>query len=100
MTRDVNAHGELEPTRPLTEKQLQVLRYRAKGLSNDEAATVIGTRPGAVTDRITLAFRKLGVETIIDAFRVIGWLRPPPETDEGLFAHGLGRRTLPWWDVP
>ena len=100
MTREVNARGELMPTPPLTVAQRQVLRYRAHGMTIGETATAVGIRPEGVKNRLTLAYRKLGVEGLVDAFRVLGWLRPPPESDDALFAHGLGRRTLPWWDVP
>ena len=101
MTRDVNARGELEPTAPLTVAQYQALRYRARGMTIEEAAVAVGIRRPAFMSRVKGAYRRLGVEGLVDALRVLGWLRVPPHTasDVGL-AHGLGRRTLPWWDVP
>ena len=99
MTRDVNAHGELMPTRPLTPAQLEALNYRAHGMTVDEVASALHVGSQAIKNRCWLALRRLGVEGLVDAFLVLGWLRPPA-ADEVLIAHSLRRRTLPWWDVP
>ena len=77
MARPINPRGEFMPTRALTERQLEALKLRAMGLSVDEAAVRVGIHRSPFMKRIQGAYRKLGVEALVDALRALGWLRVP-----------------------
>lgn len=63
---------------PLTRHEYQALYYRAMTSSRKEAATVRGISDTSERHALTAAFRKLGVTTILEAFRALGWLKPVP----------------------
>jgi DNA-binding CsgD family transcriptional regulator len=67
---------------PLARRERQVLAAVAHGMSNREVAAELGIAVATVHSHLASAYFKLGiggsgVRTPIDAFRILGWLRPP-----------------------
>ncbi len=59
--------GREEPQHGLTEEELEVLTLVARGLSNPEAAAVLGTRRRAIKTHLERIYRKLGVTGRVEA---------------------------------
>jgi DNA-binding NarL/FixJ family response regulator len=74
-----NLYSDLgEPVQPLSSREMEVLSYVTKGLSNKEIATMLGISHQTVKNHVTAILRKLGVEdrtqAAIYALRR-GWVR-------------------------
>jgi len=67
-----------EPYHPLSEREMEVLRYIAKGMSNKEIAALLGISHQTVKNHVTAILRKLGVgdrtQAVIYAIQR-GWVR-------------------------
>jgi two-component system, NarL family, response regulator LiaR len=57
----VTSKTKLEPLEPLTERELDVLKLLAKGLSNGEIAEALNLSEGTVRNYLSTLFSKLGV---------------------------------------
>jgi DNA-binding NarL/FixJ family response regulator len=66
-TRAVPAEREELPTRPLTEREVEILRLIAKGLSNNEAAGVLGLSRATVRTHLEHIYDKLEVTNRVEA---------------------------------
>ena len=60
----------------LTRRQWEVMEWVAAGLSRREIEQRMGIGHQTVKNHVTAIFARLGVGTIIDAFRALGWLSP------------------------
>jgi DNA-binding NarL/FixJ family response regulator len=58
---------EEPPTRPLTEREVEILRLIAKGLSNNEAAGVLGLSRATVRTHLEHIYDKLDVTNRVEA---------------------------------
>ncbi len=58
---------EEPPTRPLTEREIDILRLIAKGLSNNEAAGVLGLSRSTVRTHLEHIYEKLEVTNRVEA---------------------------------
>jgi DNA-binding NarL/FixJ family response regulator len=58
---------EEPPTRPLTEREIEILRLIAKGLSNNEAARVLGLSRATVRTHLEHIYEKLEVTNRVEA---------------------------------
>ena len=68
----------LDNSSPLSERELEVLRYVARGWTNKRIAASLGISPQTVKNRLSLTFRKIGVDDRTQAliFAVQqGWIR-------------------------
>jgi len=67
-----------EPFRPLSAREMEVLTYITKGMSNKEIAALLGISHQTVKNHVTAILRKLGVEdrtqATIYALK-LGWVR-------------------------
>ena len=63
----------------LTPRQIEILRLRAQGRLAKEVAGELGLSEVTVKNHATRAYERLNVETAIEAFLVLGWLRVPEE---------------------
>ena len=67
-----------EPFRPLSAREMEVLTYITKGMSNKEIATILGISHQTVKNHVTAILRKLGVDdrtqATIYALK-LGWVR-------------------------
>jgi DNA-binding NarL/FixJ family response regulator len=67
-----------EPFRPLSAREMEVLTYITKGMSNKEIASLLGISHQTVKNHVTAILRKLGVEdrtqATIYALK-LGWVR-------------------------
>jgi len=61
------AFREEPPLRPLTEREIEILRLIAKGLSNNEAATVLGLSRATVRTHLEHIYDKLEVTNRVEA---------------------------------
>ena len=83
---------------PLTTAELRALHALARYETATEAAKAAGLSPQTLRNQAAMAFKKLGVHGRVEAFRKIGWLRPPrfmpsatdvdPYATEGFRANG------------
>lgn len=62
---------------PLTTAELRALHALARYETATEAAKAAGLSPQTLRNQAGQAYRKLGVNGRVEAFRKIGWLRPP-----------------------
>jgi DNA-binding CsgD family transcriptional regulator len=62
---------------PLTTAELRALHALARYETATEAAKAAGLSPQTLRNQAHHAFQKLGVKGRTEAFRKIGWLRPP-----------------------
>jgi DNA-binding NarL/FixJ family response regulator len=62
-----SADREEPPTRPLTEREIEILRLIAKGLSNNEAAGVLGLSRATVRTHLEHIYEKLEVTNRVEA---------------------------------
>jgi DNA-binding NarL/FixJ family response regulator len=60
-------HREEPPMRPLTEREIEILRLIAKGLSNNEAAQVLGLSRATVRTHLEHIYEKLDVTNRVEA---------------------------------
>jgi len=60
-------HREEPPMRPLTEREIEILRLIAKGLSNKEAAQVLGLSRATVRTHLEHIYEKLDVTNRVEA---------------------------------
>ena len=65
--RPARADREELPTRPLTEREVEILRLIAKGLSNNEAAGVLGLSRATVRTHLEHIYDKLEVTNRVEA---------------------------------
>jgi DNA-binding NarL/FixJ family response regulator len=65
--RPAPAGREEPPTRPLTEREIEILRLIAKGLSNNEAAGVLGLSRATVRTHLEHIYDKLEVTNRVEA---------------------------------
>lgn len=63
---------------PLTPSELRALYLLARFETATEAAEFAGLQPQTIRNQLHRAFAKLGVNGRLEAFRKLGWLRPPP----------------------
>lgn len=62
---------------PLTTAELRALHALARYETATEAARAAGLSPQTLRNQAASAYRKLGVNGRVEAFRKVGWLRPP-----------------------
>lgn len=62
---------------PLSTAELRALYALARFETAGEAAEFAGLSPQTLRNQAAKAYRKLGVNGKVEAFRKIGWLRPP-----------------------
>lgn len=62
---------------PLTTAELRALYALARYETATEAAQATGLSPQTLRNQAGKAYAKLGVNGKVEAFRKIGWLRPP-----------------------
>lgn len=62
---------------PLTTAELRALHALARYETATEAARAAGLSPQTLRNQAAAAYKKLGVNGRTEAFRKIGWLRPP-----------------------
>lgn len=70
---------------PLTTAELRALHALARYETATQAAEAAGLQPQTLRNQAHHAFQKLGVNGRLEAFRKIGWLRPPrfmPSADD------------------
>lgn len=67
--------GEVTPR--LTLRRLEVLAALARYGTYDRVAAELGITPFTVRSLLHESYGVLGVGNAIDAFRALGWLRPP-----------------------
>jgi DNA-binding NarL/FixJ family response regulator len=60
-------HREEPATRPLTEREIEILRLIAKGLSNNEAARVLTLSRATVRTHLEHIYEKLEVTNRVEA---------------------------------
>ena len=63
--------------RPLTPRQVQVLRHKAAGLGYREIAAALGCSPDTVRSHLQAAYDRLGVGSAEEAYAALGWLVVP-----------------------
>lgn len=80
-------------TEPLTTAELRALHALARYETATEAAKAAGLSPQTLRNEAYMAYKKLGVHGRVEAFRKVGWLRPPrfmpSATDPDPFASDL-----------
>lgn len=62
---------------PLTTAELRALHALARYEYATDAAKAAGISPQTLRNQAGMAYKKLGVNGRTEAFRKIGWLRPP-----------------------
>jgi len=62
---------------PLTTAELRALYWLARIETASEAATLAGLSPQTLRNQSFSAYKKLGVKGKVEAWRKLGWLRPP-----------------------
>jgi DNA-binding CsgD family transcriptional regulator len=60
----------------LTERQLDCLYELALGHTTEQVAETLGITPQTVKNHLTNAYLALEVDSRVEAFVVLGWLRP------------------------
>ena len=84
LVRSVRNYDE-RPAAQLTDREIEVLRLMAKGYRNDEIAEALVITIQTVKNHVRRIFRKLGVETRVDAVLYAidqGFETTPPPQDE------------------
>ncbi len=59
----------------LSARQEELLRMRAQGMSNAKIGKALGISQQTVKNHLTEAYARLGVDNIVDAMRVKGWVK-------------------------
>jgi DNA-binding CsgD family transcriptional regulator len=85
---------------PLTPSELRALYILARFETAVEAAEFTHLSPQTIRNQSYRAFKKLGVNGRLEAFRKLGWLRPPrfmpsPDDAEMRFIEGPSRTADP-----
>ena len=75
------AHGPVLPRATLRPREREILNARFRGLTYEEVGARFGIGHETVRNHIGNAYRALGVSSLIDAARVLGYLRLPGEED-------------------
>ena len=84
--------GELAG-QPLTPREIECLAVAARSHHAYEVAVTLGLHPQTVKSHLGTAYAKLGVESLVEAFAKLGWLRVPDDPDIAtLAAEALLRR--------
>lgn len=65
--------------KPLTEREHQALVLYARLGRRRDVADAMGLRRSTIRHLLEDAYLKLDVPTSIDAFRTLGWLKPPED---------------------
>ena len=65
----------------LTPRQRQVLIRKAEGKTYGQVAYELGVSEQTVKNHLGLIYARLGAEHLIEALRILGWLRLPGESD-------------------
>lgn len=63
--------------RHLTDRQRDVLRMAATGMTHADLARALGVSEQTVKNHLTTAYRTLEVRNQTQAFVALGWLKPP-----------------------
>jgi DNA-binding NarL/FixJ family response regulator len=71
------ASGNLSRLVRLSAREWQLLRLRAEGTGSKEVAARLGISEQTEKNHMGSIYRKLGVDNLVGAFRVIGWLTIP-----------------------
>ena len=70
----------------LTNRETEVLTWVAQGKTNEDTATILGTRSATIAKHLERIFRKLGVETRTAAaarvFEAADWRATRPVTSD------------------
>lgn len=84
MTAGVGSRVSLgaSPDARLSRRQYQCLQLMGIGYDRNEVAEILGLTMTTVREHLRLGYRKLGVASAIQAFRVLGWLEVPGEENE------------------
>lgn len=64
-------------TRPLTRAQVLMIAEYARHESIKQAAEAMGVHHQTAKNRLSDAYGRLGVETLVGALKALGWLRVP-----------------------
>jgi DNA-binding CsgD family transcriptional regulator len=60
---------------PISPREDQVLRLRATGMTNIRAANILGLSEQTVKNHMASVYAKLGVDNLVAAMWVKGWVR-------------------------
>lgn len=71
------ADGAIAMKPPLTEREWEVMRMRAKGLTTGEIAAQLFIAEQTVKNHIQNAYRKARVRSVTEFYRAVGWLKVP-----------------------
>ena len=63
----------------LTPSEDRVLRLKAKGLTNYAVAYELGVSEQTIKNEVSTLYARLGVESLVGAIRVMGWMHVPDE---------------------
>ena len=63
----------------LTPRQREVLIRKAEGKTYGQVAHELGVSEQTVKNHLGLVYSRLGAEHLIEALRILGWLRLPNE---------------------
>ncbi len=64
----------------LTPRQREVIIRKAEGKTYGQVAYELGITEQTVKNHLGLVYTKLGAEHLIEALRILGWLRLPGES--------------------
>lgn len=64
---DLSRSEPIPALEPLTERQLECLRWAAAGKSSADIGAIVGLSPRTVDDHLAAACRRLGVRTRVQA---------------------------------
>ena len=64
----------------LTPRQREVIIRKAEGKTYGQVAYELGVTEQTVKNHLGLVYAKLGAEHLIEALRILGWLRLPNES--------------------
>jgi len=63
----------------MTPAEYRVLRLRAMGWTNYAVAREFGLSEQTIKNQLTSSYQRLGVDSLVCALRVLGWLSVPSE---------------------
>jgi DNA-binding NarL/FixJ family response regulator len=64
----------------LTPRQREVIIRKAEGKTYGQVAHELGVTEQTVKNHLGLVYARLGAEHLIEALRILGWLRVPGES--------------------
>lgn len=80
MTRSIRLVGATDDRLVvLTRQQARALAAVAVSGDRDRAAALLGVSSSTVANHLDLAFQRLDVQSVVAAFRALGWLETPTE---------------------